>query len=115
MALDSILEAVALKYVSVSGGNNAVGVQRLVETEVRRIVAADDAFCAVDQQTGLRQGGFRRRPPIGLGLAGVGAEAVRDIARRAASLDGLGGNFRRRGRVEVFHGHPVECMVFSNF
>jgi hypothetical protein len=40
---------------------------------------------------------------------------VRDIARRAASLDGLGGNFRRGGRVEVFHGHPVECMVFSNF
>lgn len=35
MALDSILEAVALKYVSVSGGNNAVGIDRLVEAQVR--------------------------------------------------------------------------------
>ncbi len=92
-----------------------VRIQRLIKAEIRRIVAADDTFCTVDQQARLRQGGFRWLPAIGLGLAGVCAEAIRDIARRAPSLEGLRGNFRRGSRVEVFHGHPVECTVSSNF
>lgn len=34
VVLAPILEAVALKYVSVSGGNNAVRIQRLIEAEI---------------------------------------------------------------------------------
>lgn len=51
-ALDPILEAVALKYVSVSGGNNLVGVDRLTEGHVRRGVAGDHRAAALDEQLG---------------------------------------------------------------
>lgn len=57
-ALDPILEAVALKYVSVSGGNNFVRVDRLAEGDVRRGVAGDQRAAALDEQLGGRGGGF---------------------------------------------------------
>lgn len=55
-ALDPILEAVALKYVSVSGGNNLVGVDRLAEGHVRRGVVGDQRAAALNEQLG--GGGF---------------------------------------------------------
>ena len=54
-------------------------------------------------------------PIVVLGLAGLAAESMGDVARRAAPLDGPVRNLRRGLQVEIFHVHPVECTVFRNF
>ena len=58
----------------------AIGIDRLAEAEVGRLVAAEDGFRAIDQQRGARVRRHFRRPSVILGLPGVRAEAMGHIA-----------------------------------
>ena len=75
---------------------------------------ADDALCRVRLQCGLLQRCLLRRPPVILGVTAVAAETMIDVAYRPAPFDRAWRNFPRRGRVEIFHGHPVECRFFKH-
>ena len=82
----------------------AIGVERLLERKVRRVVLAEDAFRVVDEQARARIRRLLRCLAVILDLALVAAEAVRHIADRAPALDRPRRNFRRGGKIELRHG-----------
>lgn len=100
-ALDPILEAVALKYVSVSGGNNFVGIDGLGEGHVGRAVAYDDRAGPVEDKGGGRalvDITVRLGPvvpaivagcPVPMGKTAVGIEAAAAAAGQDGGLHGM--------------------------
>lgn len=105
VVLDPILEAVALKYVSVSGGNNLVGVDRLAEGHVGRGVAGDHRAAALDQQDGRgrwRAGVAGILPAVIEAIPLPVAEAVAGVQPAATAVGRKRGGHVGSGRILLY-------------